>query len=175
MRQQRAGSVSRHELEIDAAGVAGRLCGFGLAAAVERIGDTDATPGTTLRASGSDDALRSEVRGLRPVVDDPRLCAFLQAVFGFGRSEPWTIAELIFEARRARDYEVLEAINAIVDEGLDCAKSLGSWLKGRANVECGGLRLERLRQDENGTWIYRVVLGGSKPRDSLCAASITSA
>ena len=112
--------------------------------------------------------LRAEVLALQAQIGklsrhrenaDGRLGAFLAAVFGFSRSEPWTVAQILTEAQRARDREVLAVVDEITGDANDRCKSLGRWCALHAGATADGLTLRQLERNREGVWIYSVSRG----------------
>ena len=91
--------------------------------------------------------------------DDPRMGAFLAAVFGFSRAEPWTVAQILIEAQRARDREVLAVVDEITGDAADRCISLGRWCALHAGATAGGLMLHQIERNREGVWIYSVSRG----------------
>lgn len=105
----------------------------------------------------------AELRALRADLRrgdaDPRLGAFLEAVYGFSRSEPWTISEILAEAHRARDFEVLAVVDEITGDANDPCKSLGRWCARHAGASADGLMLHQIERNRDGVWVYSVSCG----------------
>src|SRR4030095_4509698 len=103
--------------------------------------------------------LRAEMRALRRGNADPRLGAFLKAVFGFSRSEPWTVAEILAETHRARDREVLAVVDELTGDATNRCISLGRWCARHAGASADGLTLHQIRDKHERVWIYFVSCG----------------
>ena len=105
--------------------------------------------------------LRAEVRRLslyHPAHDrasEARLEAFLHACHDFSGAGAWTCSELLLDARRAGQRDLLAAIDTIVADATDPAKSLGRYLQQHADATVDGYRLHRCRR-EQGVWLYSV-------------------
>ena len=104
------------------------------------------------------DALHQELRALRRGDADPRLGAFLEAVFGFSRAEPWSIAELL--ELSPRDREVRTIVDELTGDAKNRCKSLGRWCARHAGASAGGVMLRQIARNRDGAWSYSVVLCG---------------
>ncbi len=104
-------------------------------------------------------ALERRVRALeagkmRRTIADPRLGRLLQLIYLFSGSRPWTVSELLNEARRGAG-ELWWALDELAGNGGNPANRLGRWLQRHEGVEATGLRLVRVIR-KSGTWLYAV-------------------
>ena len=97
-------------------------------------------------------ALRADFRALasmiaaREGVDLLLLGAFLAACYSFYRDSAWSASDLIADARRFGQHDLLGAIDTITAGCKEQDKSLGKFCRRHEGFTLGGKRIQRVKR-----------------------------